>query len=93
MRISPVRFEEVVGMEESSTYRAIVRRGEIAGERRILLKVGEVKFGPPDAEARAALERITEVQELDELAVRFVKANTWQEWLSPRPRTRRRNTG
>src|SRR5205807_939628 len=57
-------YEEVVGMEESSTYRAIVRRGRVEEARNMLLLFGEPKFGPPDDEARATLERITEVEEL-----------------------------
>jgi predicted transposase YdaD len=85
-------FEEVLGMEESSTYRAIVRRGQIEGERHLLLLQGEAKFGPPDAAARAALEQITDVAELDEVGVRLVTARSWQELLPARGRTRRRRT-
>jgi predicted transposase YdaD len=85
-------FEEVLGMEESSTYRAIVRRGRIEGERHLLLLQGEAKFGPPDAAARAALEKITDVAELEEVGVRLVTADSWRELLPARGRTRRRRT-
>src|SRR5262249_3508081 len=57
-------FEEVLGMEESSTYRAIVRRSKIEGERHLLLLQGEAKFGPPDGDARAALESITDLEQI-----------------------------
>jgi len=83
-------FEEVLGMEESATYRAIVRRGRVEGERHVLLLQGEAKFGAPDAAARAAIEGITEATQLEELAVRLVTAGSWQELLAPRGRTRRR---
>jgi hypothetical protein len=85
-------FAEVLGMEESATYRAIVRRGLEKGERRLLLLMGEAKFGPPDATARAAIENITDVAQLEELAVRLVNAGSWQELLPARGRTRRRRT-
>jgi hypothetical protein len=83
-------FEEVLGMEESSTYRAIVRRGRVEEARHMLLLQGETKFGPPDAAARAALENITEVAELEELGLRLLAVESWQELLARRGRTRRR---
>jgi len=85
-------FEEVLGMEESSTYRAIVRRGRVEEARHVLLLQGETKFGPPDPAARTAIENITDVAELEELAVRFVNADSWQELLGNRGRPRRRRT-
>jgi hypothetical protein len=85
-------FEEVLGMEESSTYRAIVRRGRVEEGRQMLLLQGEEKFGPPDAAARAALEQITEIEELEELGVRLLHADSWQELLPPRRRARRGRT-
>src|SRR5438876_1884033 len=51
-------FEEVLGMEQSATYQAIVRRGRAEEARRMLLLQGETKFGPPDAATQAALESI-----------------------------------
>jgi predicted transposase YdaD len=87
-------FEEVLGMEESATYQAIVRRGReegrVEGERRLLLLQGETKFGPPDRAARATIESINDLARLEELGVRFVNAGSWQEWLAP-PATRRRS--
>jgi predicted transposase YdaD len=85
-------FEEVLGMEESSTYRAIVRRGRLEGERHIVMLLGEAKLGPPDAAARAAIEGVTETAELEELGLRLVNAESWQELLAPRGRTKRRKT-
>jgi predicted transposase YdaD len=96
-------FEEVLGMEQSATYQAIVRRGREEGReagraeeaRRMLLLQGETKFGPSDAAARAALESIDDLALLEQLAVRFVSAGSWQELLPspPQPRRRRRSRG
>jgi predicted transposase YdaD len=49
-------FEEVLGMQESATYRAIARREGAKEARRMLLLQGEAKFGPPDDAARATIE-------------------------------------
>src|ERR1700730_15833741 len=76
-------FEEVLGMEQSATYQAIVRRGREEGReegraeeaRRILLLQGEAKFGPPDAATRAALESLGDLGRLEELSVRLITAN------------------
>lgn len=87
-------FEEVLGMEQSATYRAIVSKGReegrTEGERRLLLLQGEAKFGPPNAVARAAIESIDDLGRLDELGVRLISAGSWQELLAL-PAQRRRN--
>ena len=85
-------FEEVLGMEESATYQAIVRRSRADEGRRLLLLLGEAKFGPPDAAARATIEGLSDVTELEELGVRLMSAGSWQELLA-RPASRRRNGG
>lgn len=82
-------FEEVLGMEESTTYQAIVRRGRAEGTRRTLLLMGETKFGPPEAAARAAIESLVDLAQLEELAIRLVNANSWEELLAPQARRRR----
>ena len=97
-------FEEVLGMEESATYQAIFRRARDEGREegraeealRLLLLLGESKFGPPDAGTRAALERIDDLARLEALAMRLRSAGSWQELLAPQapPRRRgRRRTG
>jgi predicted transposase YdaD len=83
-------FEEVVGMEESATYQAIVRRGRTEEARRMLLLFGEPQLGPADAATQAALEAINDPQRLEELAVRLRNVASWQELLPPaRPKRRK----
>jgi predicted transposase YdaD len=84
-------FEEVLGMEDSATYQAIVRRSRAEEGRRVVLLQGEAKFGP-DAEARATIESINDVAKLEDLALRLMKAGSWQELLG-RPTSRRGNGG
>jgi hypothetical protein len=77
-------------MKESTTYQAIVEEGRTEEARRILLLQGELKFGPPDALTRGALEAIDDLSRLEELSARFVSAASWDELL-PRQARRRRN--
>jgi predicted transposase YdaD len=89
-------FQEVLGMKQSATYRAIVRRGREEEARRMLLLVGETKFGPPDDAARAAIEQLDDLRRLERLGVHLMTANSWQELLArltPRRRNGRRRSG
>jgi predicted transposase YdaD len=104
--IAHALFGEVLGMEESATYQAIVRQGReqglsqgleqgrTEGERRAILRVWEAKFGPPDEATRAAINAISDLGQLDDLAVRLANATSWQELVpSPRRRNGRRRAG
>ena len=84
-------------MEQSATYQAIVRRGREEGReegraaeaRRMMLLQGEAKFGPPDAAVRTALEKISDLAQLEALGVRLLSAASWQELFAlPTPRRR-----
>jgi predicted transposase YdaD len=88
--IANALFEEVLRMKESTTYQAIVREGRADEARRILLRLGEQKFGPPDATTRSALEAVNEVAQLEDLADRLLRVDTWEQLLTP-PARRRRN--
>jgi len=79
-------------MEESSTYRAIIRRGWQEGTRHMLLLLGETKFGAPDDATRAAIEKIADLPLLEELAVRLMKVDTWQDLLPTKIRSGRHRT-
>ncbi|HZV05618.1 MAG TPA: hypothetical protein VE999_11095 [Gemmataceae bacterium] len=82
--------QEVLGMEESVTYQAIIRKGRLAEARQVLLRLGEKRFGPPDDATAATLNAIDDVQKLDELIDRILDVGSWQELLGP-TRRRRRN--
>ncbi len=77
----------VRNMRESTTYQAILEEGRAEGRadeaRRIVLRQGRLKFGPPDRRARAALERITDVEQLEQLTDRVLAATSWEELLRP----------
>ncbi len=83
-------FREVIGMKESVTYQMIVDEGRVSQAHRILFRLGERRFGPPDEVTTAALNAIDNVRKLDRLIDRILDVDSWQELLSP-TRRRRRN--
>src|SRR6185295_30169 len=62
----------VTGMRESSTYQAILEEGReegrVEGARRLLLRLGTRKLGPPDLSAEASLARIDDLDVLERLS-------------------------
>lgn len=88
-------LEGVRDMEESVTYQAIVRKGRELGRveelRRMLLLQGAEKFGSLDASAEAAVEAVTDIDRLEQLAVHLLRAGSWDELLTlPKPAPGRR---
>ncbi|HZO91509.1 MAG TPA: hypothetical protein VFB38_24515 [Chthonomonadaceae bacterium] len=87
----------VLEMKESSTYQYILqggmkeglkegmKEGEAKGRmeeaRRMLLLIGGKRFGEPDAQIQAALEKITSPQQLEQLAAQLFEVESWQELL------------
>jgi predicted transposase YdaD len=81
------------GMKESVTYQATVEEGRILELHRILLRLGHIRFGKPDASVKAALEGIEDLQRLEKLSERLLHVSTWEELLetsSRRPNGRRK---
>ena len=73
-------------MRESVTYRAIVAEEA----KKILMLMGRKRFGPPDARANAALQRIKGLYRLERLTERLLDVSSWEELLAE-PSRRRRN--
>ena len=70
------------GMQESDTYLMILEEGQKKGARRNILIVGEEKFGPADESVKTQLENITDLERLDRMFRRALKAASWQEVLA-----------
>jgi hypothetical protein len=91
-------------MGQSATYQAIVRRGleqglaegraegMADGERRMLLVVGEAKFGAADAAVQAAIDMIGDLAWLEAMAVRLLDVGSWEELLATPRRAARRQS-
>ena len=80
-------------MEESSTYQAIIEKGEVKGARNMLLLLAKDRLGDPSPEVLRALEAITDLKQFREIGLRMAQLNTWEEVLqrlTSRPRRKRR---
>jgi predicted transposase YdaD len=103
--MAAVLLRGVVTMKESTTYQMIVeegralglvegrREGTVQALRGVVRRLGESRLGPPDKEAQAALDGISDPARLEELTLRVLTATSWRELLGlpgPRRRSRRR---
>jgi len=93
-------LEGVASMQESTTYQAILREGREAGRneglnegliegrvreaQRLLLLLGESRFGAPGEPDRSAVEAIQDLERLERLTKRVLDANiaVWEALLS-----------
>lgn len=82
-------LQGVKTMMESVTYRAIIEEGEAKGKaegelheaRKMALKVGQAHLGKASASIMAAINSMTDIAKIEELAVSSSKAASWQELL------------
>jgi predicted transposase YdaD len=79
-------FEETKTMEDSTTYQLIISRGLERGRlqeaRRILVLLGEPKFGAIDAATQQALEKIDSPERLEQSIQQVQRVSSWQELLA-----------
>lgn len=74
-------FEEAGAMEESDTYMELIERGQLKEAKRIVLRAGQKRFGPPPEGARAAVEGTTDIEWLERLNDRILDVSSWRELL------------
>jgi predicted transposase YdaD len=95
-------LQGVIAMEESVTYQAIIAKGKAEGRdegrlqeaKRLLLLQGRELLGEPGAKVTAAVEAIGELERVEQLSLRVLKATSWQELLGlPPHRSRNRKQG
>jgi predicted transposase YdaD len=67
--------------------------GAVAEARKVLRIVGDRRFGPPDAQTAAAIERIEELARLEDLCARLESAESWPDLLGSRKGKRRAKPG
>ncbi|HEX8203516.1 MAG TPA: hypothetical protein VF590_23775 [Isosphaeraceae bacterium] len=83
-------LQGVRGMRESVTYQAILEEGEAKGRaegraeeaKRMLLRVGQKRFGPPGAAILAVIEAIAEPERAEALTERALDVSGWEELLA-----------
>jgi hypothetical protein len=79
------------GIEESTVYQGILRRGEAKGLadgealgiREALLIAGRKKLGPPDERISARIAEIHDLDRLKLLLERLIDVSSWHELLAP----------
>src|SRR5262245_28149895 len=92
-------------MRESVTYQAIleegmaegiakgiaegVKKGAVAEAKKLILLLGKERLGPPDTQTVATLEETNDLNRLEEMWMRLLRANSWQELLAGPPPRRR----
>jgi hypothetical protein len=86
-------------MKESTTYQAIKEEGRLEEVRRLLLRVGEDRFGrAPAPEQKVVIGAITDPDRLETLVIRTGHVRNWTELLEqpgappPSPRARRKRS-
>jgi len=86
-------LQGVLTMKESVTYQAIIAEGKAEGKaegviqgaleeaRKLLLRQGDIRFGPPSKANHAALNRIIDLSRLEDLSERLLVVDSWQDLL------------
>jgi hypothetical protein len=76
----------IEGLEESSVYQGILRRGRAEGRvqdaRQVLLRHGRKKFGPPDERVETAIATTADLGRLHDLIDRVLDVSSWGELLA-----------
>lgn len=75
-------FAGVRNMEESATYQAIIRKGELEGRRDDLLVLGTKRFGEPSPQVLDIIKAIHDPQRLATLFRNAFDAASWTELLA-----------
>jgi predicted transposase YdaD len=75
----------IEGIEESSVYQGILRKGEAKGQieeaRENLLRLGRRKLSPPEERVKARIASITDLGTLHALQDRILDVSSWDELL------------
>jgi hypothetical protein len=87
----------VPGMEESTTYQAIIRKGAAQGAlqeaRKLLLQLWQDRLGAAAApEVQARVEMMQDLEQLEQLILRVTQARSWDELLPAPPKPQRRKS-
>jgi hypothetical protein len=75
-------FRGLTAMEDSSTYQYIVFKGELKEAKKLLIRQGRKRFGSPDPHTTAAIEAITDLEQLEQLGERLLDVSSWEELLA-----------
>jgi predicted transposase YdaD len=74
-------FQGVRAMRESTTYQYILEEGCIEEARKLILRLGRQRFGPPSETVTAVLSGMTDLERLERISDRLLVVSNWQELL------------
>ncbi len=74
-------FRGVKGMHESDTYLAILDEGAIKEVRKLVLRLGQKRFGPPSEDVVTAVNGIEDLARLERMHEGILDVSNWQEFL------------
>jgi hypothetical protein len=81
------------GIEESSVYQGILRKGRAMGAveeaKKTLLRQGRKKFGPPGEKVESEIAALGDLERLHDLIDRILDVSSWDELLFPKIETPR----
>jgi predicted transposase YdaD len=74
------------GIEESTVYQGILRKGKAIGRieeaRKTLLRQGRKRLGPPNEQIEAAITALNDLDRLNDLSESIVDVTTWDELMA-----------
>ncbi|MCI0461801.1 MAG: hypothetical protein L0Z62_33030 [Gemmataceae bacterium] len=68
-------------MHDSDTYQAILDEGAVKQAHKMLLRLGQKRFGPASAEVVAGLKAIEDLERLERMSDRVLEASSWEQFL------------
>ena len=71
-------------MMESSTYRGLINDGRLDEAKKLLLRLGRIRFGKPDEATEATIHSMKRLKRLEDLSERLLTVNSWEELLADR---------
>jgi predicted transposase YdaD len=82
----PAMSLRIRGIEETPFYQDAFQKGEARGcteeARKILIRQGTKRFGPPSEQAKAQIAALADIDRLHDLVDRVLDAATWDELLT-----------
>jgi hypothetical protein len=71
-------------MRESDTYLAILDEGRVDELKKVLLRLGQIRFGAPDEATESAIKGLSNLERLERMADRLMEANLtgWPDLLN-----------
>jgi hypothetical protein len=80
--LARVIFQGVRTMRESDTYMAIIDEGRELEVKKLLVRLGQKRFGAPDSSITARLEGVTDLNRLERMSDRLFDASGWADLLN-----------